>query len=71
MKETLDYAIETLRNEYYRLALVIRAVPIELYAAGYNAERERDQQRQVVEALLILGADVTTDMQMLRESLAR
>lgn len=71
MKEDLSYAIETLRNEYYRIALSVRAVPIEQWAYGFTDDRQREQQRQIVEALLILGADVTGDMQTPRDSFAR
>jgi hypothetical protein len=58
MKEQLEYAIETLRAEYYRIALAVRAVPVEQWAYGFSDDRQREQQRQIVNALLALGADL-------------
>jgi hypothetical protein len=68
MSAPLSYAAETLRIEYYRLEGRIRAIPEEILAAGgYSSVRDdRVRQLDIIEGLLILGADVTTDMQSRR-----
>lgn len=64
----LSYALTTLRAEFYRLETYIRDVPEECFMRGGPAvcAEARNGQKQIVEALLILGADVTPDMQALK-----
>jgi hypothetical protein len=57
-----EYAIETLRQEYYRIASDIRRVPAEMWAYGFNAVAERRRQAALVEALQVLGAAITAEM---------
>lgn len=63
----VGYAVETLRQEYYRIGLDIRRVPTEQWGYGYRPDNEERRQCEIVEALLILGADITSDMQALRD----
>lgn len=61
-----DYAIETLRQEYYRIAQDVRRVPCEQFAYGFTPDREERKQADIVDALLALGAEVTAEMLALK-----
>lgn len=69
MNEQLTYAI---RQRYGTSSTESRLIsPAFLPSNGATGSRvtcNGEQQRQIVEVLLILGADVSSDMQMLRES---